>query len=592
MDGVFAALLGTPPRGRRLRQFESNESAVKEPAPAKRGVGEVALDTQPEAKKPRTSEAVAVVEAPEASSAEALAATDGVLLEKLFDGLESVLVLLASRKARPALPMVRDNVENLAGRDLTEDRLKLLLGAAGDMLDVVWIGRGAWAVLEIVQRAKDGEARVPTSAERVERSAAFKAAVADKLPAPRELPPQPMYAQIAQAVAPAAAPPVPEASLKVTEAVTAGGPTSVGSGSDRMKEMKARILRREASDRAAEAHRARITELARQVGICEDAMAAHGVVLQLFARGGSWTEASNASEVEGLFKRGQGQNAVASEAEVVAALTASRRGMQHRRPLDPDSAREAIQCLTRHAAGWFRVEAALYSLRTSGFLRRNPGGSSTDAMAALTTETKRLQEERTALEAQSAPAAEPEQPAPALGSATGAVGGGNSSVDGSGSRSGVRATGDAGTPIEIEDDDGLEAASQPSEPSEPSTLARGRSRRAPSPDTFVAAKLPTTRRSAAMAAAEAATVAPAPVPKAVEASQPSEPSTPARGRRRAPSPDSVPAKRPATRRSAAAASGAEAAAAPAPAPKAAVAPAAAPAVPARRRLRCKSADTH
>lgn len=587
MDGVFAALLGTPPRGRRLRQSESNESAVKEPAPAKRGVGEVAPDTQPEAKKPRTAAGVAVVEAPEASSAEALAATDGVLLEKLFDGLESVLVLLASRKARPALPMVRDNVENLAGRDLTEDRLKLLLGAAGDMLDVVWIGRGAWAVLEIVQRAKDGEARVPTSAERVERSAAFKAAVADKLPAPREMPPQPTYAQIVQAVAPAAAPPVPEASLKVTEAVTAGGPTPVGSGSHRMKEMKARILRREASDRAAEAHRARITELARQVGICEDAMAAHGVVLQLFARGGSWTEASNASEVEGLFKRGQGQNAVASEAEVVAALTASRRGMQHRRPLDPDSAREAIQCLTRNAAGWFRVEAAVYSLRTGGFLRRSPLGSSTDAMAALTTETKRLQEERTALEAQSAPAAEPDQPAPTLGSATGAVGSGSSNDDGSGSRSGVRATGDAGTPIEIEDDDGLEvpeAASQPSEPSETSTLARGRSRRAPSPDTFVAAKRPTRCRAAAMAAAEAATVASAPVPKAVEASQPSEPSTPARGRRLAPSPDSVAAKRPTTRRSATAAAGAEAAAAPAPAPEAAV--------PARRRLRCKSADTH
>jgi len=324
---------------------------------------------------------------------------DAAVLARLFEGLESVLVLLGSRRTRTTLPVVRENVQAFTSKDLSDDRFERILGLAGDMLEVAWNGTGSYTALEVMQRTKDGEARLPTAAERLERRSVFDAALlaAKGLEPRRKLPPRPVVAsettaqqQVPEGREPKALRDWQGAAEHQTQHKLHSGSQGENTRPSRLEALRARVLQRQDSNKMQAAHKAELDALERRMAVCEDAQIAHGIVVQLFARG-------------------EGASSAASEAEVVAALTASRIGMQTRRPLDVESAREAIGCLALHAAGWFRLEAPQYTRRAGGFLRRNDGGLSEAAAAALRDERARLLQERHALETRGPQPCDPEE---------------------------------------------------------------------------------------------------------------------------------------------------------------------------------------
>jgi len=73
------------------------------------------------------------------------------------------------------------------------------------------------------------------------------------------------------------------------------------SGTTRLEALRNRVLQKQDSEAERSAHRVAIDSLERQMCTCEDAMAVHAVVQQLFARG-------------------KGNNSAASEAEVMVAV--------------------------------------------------------------------------------------------------------------------------------------------------------------------------------------------------------------------------------------------------------------------------------
>jgi len=298
------------------------------------------------------------------------------LLAKLFDGLESVLLLLSAQRCRPALTIIRESVERHTRRDLTEERLEQLLAAAEGMIDVAWLGRGSSAVLEGVQRTAAGETRPPTAAELPLRATRFRQAIfgADGGSAPplrrRPLPLRP--ASPARCEPGASTPPVSRP-LSATR-----GSVAAADGRSRLQALRSRIVAKQAASKLLVEHKAKLLDIEFHMKVCEDAMATHSIVAQLFARG---SDADSA----------------ASEAEVLSAICSRNCGMQSRRPMDADAGRDAMRCLMAHSAGWFRVDAPQYSTRVGCFLRRLPGGIAADAMQSLKTEHRRLMEEHAKL---------------------------------------------------------------------------------------------------------------------------------------------------------------------------------------------------
>lgn len=344
-------------------------------------------------------------------AAEEVTERDAAVLATLFEGLESELVYLASRRGRPSLEVVRQHVEIATRRCLTDERLEQLLAVAGCMLDVVCVGEH----LELVQRVEGGEVRPPSSAERAVRRAAFAAALAaarqraaaNRGPLPRRpLPPRHSFSApvprtvppggTASAPAASAAPQLLRSACEGAESAAAEAPA--GSGS-RLLALRGRVLERQASNRSVAAHRARLGELERRISSCEDAMAAHAVLVQLFARG-------------------EGVASAACETEILSAIGSGTFAAQCRRPIDAVSAGNAVELLLSSAAGWFEVHTPQYSQRVGRLLNRLPGGSSAAALDALRAELRRLQDEHGAIVAQGA-----DQPEAATGDAALALAG-------------------------------------------------------------------------------------------------------------------------------------------------------------------------
>lgn len=448
----MAALLRTPTRRRKLQRWESDVSVAEKaprprtlspPAPFEGKSGcHKAMSPEPNAKLHLAStvpakrashvdsEVVAkdMLEKPACGTNRA----DDVLITKMFDAMESALIILHGRRTRTSVSVVRQAVELDMGRDLDDTRLRRILTAAEGMVQASWQGKGPSAVLELIQRADDGDARPPTTAERAARRDRFMIALEFAVDS-KSLPPRPEYepstpARPSASPCPFASPspslpsatpgasPVPSPCVgklslasRFAEADNSVDCTSFmkprklldesRSGNDRLQSLRERVQKREVADRAAENHRMRIAELVKRIATCEEAMIAHGVVVQLFARGGSFTdECFASSQIDDLFKRGGGSAGKASEAEVINGLTAARSGMQSRRPIDAICAREALDCLTEFAAGWFVRSSLQYSNRPGSILRRLPGGSSTAATEALASELVRLSDERVSLD--------------------------------------------------------------------------------------------------------------------------------------------------------------------------------------------------
>jgi len=147
------------------------------------------------------------------------------------------------------------------------------------------------------------------------------------------------------------------------------------SGTQRLEALRNRVLQKQDSEEQRSAHRAAIESLERQICTCEDALAVHAVVQQLFARG-------------------EGKNSAASEAEVIAAVCSESFSAQCHRPLSRDSARTAMVYLQRRAANWYSVEAAVHSRHAGAYLRRIPEGSSEAVRDLISNDMRELKERR------------------------------------------------------------------------------------------------------------------------------------------------------------------------------------------------------
>jgi len=288
---------------------------------------------------------------------------DASSLSKLFTGLEIVLILFASRKRRAAFDIIRADVEDASRRDFTEGRLAQVLHIAGDMLCASLVGAGNTAHLEICQKAQDGECRPPTPAELSQRQQCFDARAASTdfwkstvtLPSNLSIPERTDMVVVRSgrrdAVVKACSPLQPVAKQEVSDSKS------------RMDALRQRLQAKEEQSKAQKMWQEAVDTLERQVRVCEDAIAVHAIVEQLFARGEGCVEAS--------------------EAEVLQAACSASFSAQCRRPLDPPRARAALDCLMARAERWFQTRAPRYSQRIGLLLQQIPGGSSSAAMDSL-----------------------------------------------------------------------------------------------------------------------------------------------------------------------------------------------------------------
>lgn len=446
MDPCIAAIMSTPPRRRKtaLQKCDSDVSAAAVAAykVARSRAGGNLAQLSPCLEKPSCSVATPTVEVPadgpvsvaagatESSAPCSLEEGETELFVRLFGALESTLVLFAGRRTRGTLTCVRQTVELDTGRELSDHRLRKILSACGGMLEASWHGTGPSAVLQLRQRADDGDARPPTTGERVERRARFAEALSKGV----SLAPFPERPGLPGVALPAPCSPTPTARRGAPSSPSAGlrrlslaarfaevgsapeaSPGVVGNCVDRMQGLRDRVQQREAADCAAASYRAEVADLDDQVDICENAFAAHAVVVQLFARGGNHIQdLFSTAQVDDMFKKGSTSAGRASEAEVISGLTAGRKGGQSRRTLDEDSARKALDCLTRFSADWFVRTGLMYSNRPGSNFKRTAGGSSQAATDALHAELARLHAERRSMLSSGAhaPAGRAESPPP------------------------------------------------------------------------------------------------------------------------------------------------------------------------------------
>jgi len=303
------------------------------------------------------------------------------LLARCFAGLEDVLTLRAQRDQRAEANSVKRDVENLVRRDFGDDRLARVMYVAGNMLEAQWKGKNTSAVLELKQRVGErAEVRPPKPEEAIQRKIQFAeavrvAAAGDALSF-CQLPQRPIRAGSIDAVATSMVREREEATSVVSTAAHVsllGG--SLPSGTQRLEALRNRVLQKQDSEAERSAYCAAIESLERQMCTCEDAIAVHAVVQQLFARG-------------------KGKNSAASEAEVIGAVCSASFSAQCHRPLSRESARTALDYLERKASKWYSVEAAVHSRHAGAYLRRIPGGSSESVRELISNDIRELKERR------------------------------------------------------------------------------------------------------------------------------------------------------------------------------------------------------
>eukprot|EP00930_Biecheleria_cincta_P083791 TRINITY_DN732_c0_g2_i1.p1 TRINITY_DN732_c0_g2~~TRINITY_DN732_c0_g2_i1.p1 ORF type:complete len:551 (-),score=111.07 TRINITY_DN732_c0_g2_i1:62-1714(-) len=294
--------------------------------------------------------------------------SEPAILLKLFDGMEHVLRLTASRKRHTPLDELRQDLVGYVGRDLTTDRLEKILALAGGMFEVLWIGSGFSAFMSIEQRDGDSRSKAPTAEELVERKSRYGSALdvavkSGELPR-RSLPPRPAGIQRAPTrdVLPVIVSNAAAAAL--AEAAALPPLAKRGSSSEsRLQALRARVLaRKPILDRQA-AYEAEQKRLERVANACEDSIVAHAVLAHLFARA-------------------EGQAACATEAELLFEVTSPR----CKRPLSPEAGKDAVAKLLQVGAGtWFSIEKAVYSTKAGSFLRPLPEGPRCASVIVLET---------------------------------------------------------------------------------------------------------------------------------------------------------------------------------------------------------------
>jgi len=303
-------------------------------------------------------------------SSPAQLSSEPAILVKLFDGVEHVLRLTASRKRHTPLDELRQDLVGYVGRDLTTERLEKILALAGGMLEVLWIGSGSSAFLSIEQRDGDLRPKAPTAEELVDRKSRYESALAvavnsGEIPR-RSLPPRP--ACIKKPLSENVLPVDNIVSKAASEALAAAAAlpplAKQGSSSEsRLQALRARVLaRKPIFDRRA-AYEAELKRLEGLANACADSILAHAVLAHLFARA-------------------EGQAACATEAELMLEVTSP----QCKRPLSPEAGKDAVAKLLQVGAGtWFSIEKAVYSTKAGSFLRRLPEGPRCASVIVLDT---------------------------------------------------------------------------------------------------------------------------------------------------------------------------------------------------------------
>mmetsp|Transcript_858 Transcript_858/g.1655 ORF Transcript_858/g.1655 Transcript_858/m.1655 type:complete len:434 (-) Transcript_858:137-1438(-) len=377
----IASLLGTPKRRRIVASTEVDAGSTP-PTKSRRQVASSGVNAKYEDCKSK------VVSEPVGKTIRVLGATspgpleqqiaETTLLAKTFAGLEDVLMLRAQRDQRAEADSLKRDVESLLGRDFGDDRLARVLYVAGSMLDAQWKGRGTSAVLELRQRVGDrAEIRPPRPEEAVQRriqfAEALRIAAASNALSLCHLPERPTQIGSIESVARSMAREREEATAVASTSTHVSLLGSAMPGTQRLEALRNRVLQKQDSEAERSAHRAAVDALEKQMCTCEDAMAVHAVVQQLFARG-------------------TGNNSAASEAEVVAAVCSESFSAQCRRPLSRDSARTAMAYLERRATDWYHVEAAVHSRHAGAYLRRISGGSSEAVRESLSRDICKLKE--------------------------------------------------------------------------------------------------------------------------------------------------------------------------------------------------------
>lgn len=371
-------MLMTPPRpeSQARRQLAETPPKVRtrgpQSAPASLAIphGETARALMAKATSAQPSPAV---------DANVAAVPDGVSAERnaivaLFAAMELTIPMQASRKRRVELGSLREDVQQVTDKGLSDPRLAAILELSNGMVCGRWVGSGFSAVFEIYQRDEDGQIRSIAPTERANRKQRFEEALdADiaKNGSLREFsfPPRPSGP--------------PKIELKTTEALVkrheapsevipklaslAAQSGPIKTAAERRAALFSHLRAKEAAK--ARAENSEYAKLRAKLHACEDAMVMH-------------------SFVSGFFSRGEGAAASTTYAEVIQAACGMSLAKQSLRVLESAEARVGLDHLIEMARGWFSVEQGKFN--DDMYIRRVPGASSGAALRALEVERQDL----------------------------------------------------------------------------------------------------------------------------------------------------------------------------------------------------------
>merc|ERR1712048_100145 len=160
---------------------------------------------------------------------------------------------------------------------------------------------------------------------------------------------------------------------------------TVLTAAQRLERLRARIRAREAEKTSTRAKT--ISDLRRKLRLCEDAIALHTVVADLFARCAS-AKCERSNGIGGLFtsKACDQQNVVmTSEDAVISVASSQSPAIQPVQRMEPDAARDALIYLATHSKSWFTVSDGVFN-KGARFLHRLFSGCAQTAMASLEAE--------------------------------------------------------------------------------------------------------------------------------------------------------------------------------------------------------------
>ena len=305
-----------------------------------------------------------------------------MVMSKLFQGIETVLQLRASRERITSLEMLQQNVVASTQKDLTMERLQQVLTLSGGMLEAVWIGEdgGLNTYLSIEQR-ENGKVCRPQGTSISDRRSRFMEALA-KACERRELVVKPLPERPVKE-SKISRPQVVEvdheagraAAAKLAELAKLPSLKRTGSCQERMEALKARIAAKRSIVEKEENEKAEFQRILDAISLCEDVLAAREVLIHLFAR------------------PGEGKLVNISEKKILGALCSCSYAEQCTRSVSLEAGRLALTKLKELGEGlWFTVIPAQYSEEI--FWRRMPGGNDEGVRLALNSQLRKLQEEK------------------------------------------------------------------------------------------------------------------------------------------------------------------------------------------------------